>query len=148
MLNEINRRAWALLAGRRNPRWKDGSGKDWGRLLPCIQSHIEELPPIRSVLHLGGEDSRLVDWVGKLNDATRYRFDGQDLTKLKAPAVDLVIVTDVLNLLSTNEVNDALVRIRSISRNVYMNVALPRAASFGFARRTHAWWRQKLLAGC
>lgn len=119
-----------------------------------IQRPLDDIPKIRSVLDFGCGQSRLVDWIGAINDAEVYRYDPAipEFADMPIDKVDLVLCTDVMEHVPEEDVDDILATIRSLSKHAFFNISvreakeiLPNGENAHCTVRPPPWWRQKLL---
>lgn len=132
---------------------KPDYGRSSERLLGAIQSHLEELGPISSILDYGCGRSKTVDWLAKLNDAKSFRYDPAiaEFQQLPVDKADVVINTDVLEHVPEEALDPLLARISSISQNAYFQIAtneahtvLPNGENAHCTVRPKEWWRDIL----
>lgn len=130
-----------------------GYGASSEQQLGYIQRVVCELPAIRTILDYGCGQSRLVDWLAKLNDATAYRYDPAipDYATLPLRQADLVLNTDVLEHIPKDEVDTFIRHISTISSRVYFNIStVPATQTLPNGMNAHCtvqpadWWQERL----
>ncbi len=124
-------------------------------LTGLIQRQVEGIILVSRVLDYGCGQSRLVDWIARLNAAHAVRYDPAipEHSTLHSDGVDLVLCTDVMEHIPEDDVSDTLQEIASISINAYFNIALtpaseilPNGENAHCTVRPARWWARQLRA--
>ena len=128
---------------------RKGYGSSSERQCGFIQIAVGSLGTISSILDYGCGRSRLVDWLAKINDATPFRYDPAipEYATLQRAKFDLIVNTDVLEHIPSEDLPVILNHIASLSSNVYFNIATaPASAVLPNGENAHAtvrpaeWW--------
>lgn len=107
----------------------------------------------KKILDYGCGQSRLVDWVAKLQDAEAFRYDPAipRFASLPAGPFDLVINTDVLEHVPDENLDNVLKEIRSLSLNAFFVISTRPAGKLlpnGENAHCTVWpterWRERL----
>lgn len=127
-------------------------GRSSEKLLPRILPEVLELRP-RTILDYGCGQSSLADMLRYDAGVAIYRYDPAipEHSRLPVTSADLVINTDVMEHIPTEDVDDVLAHISSISQNAIFNIAtvlavcvLPNGQNAHCTVRPADWWRRKL----
>ncbi len=124
-------------------------------MLGYIQMELADLGygNVKTILDYGCGQSRLVDWLAKLNDAIPYRYDPAipAFSTIPVSTADLVINTDVLEHILEDHIDETIEKIKSISKNVFFNICtvkavahLPNGENAHCTVRPESWWESKL----
>ena len=99
-------------------------GRSSEKLLPQLLPEVLELSP-KTILDYGCGQSRLVDMLRYDSDVQTFRYDPAivEIAKLPVRSADLVVNTDVMEHIPTNDVDDVLAHIASISQHALFNIA-------------------------
>lgn len=118
-----------------------------------VQRELMHLDQVESILDYGCGQSRLVDWVAKMNNAEARRYDPA-IPAYDAPPtqpVDAAICTDVLEHIPEEDVDDFLGKIRALTPNAYFNVSireaieiLPNGENAHCTVKPAKWWGEKI----
>ncbi len=130
-----------------------GYGRSSERLCGHIQPHLLSLRSLNSILDYGCGQSRLVDWLAKINGARAYRYDPAIPAFKEFPVgrADLVINTDMLEHIPEENLHPVLTQIRVFSPNVYFQIAtapahtiLPNGENAHCTVKPAEWWAELL----
>ncbi len=128
-MSQAENRRDALIAQYREIHATRAYGRSSEVYAGLIQRQLDGIPPIKSVLDFGCGQSRLVDWVAKLNDAEARRYDPaipEFATPPTQPA-DLVICTDVMEHIPENDIDDLFAQIRALTSHAFFAISLVEA---------------------
>lgn len=118
-----------------------------------VQRELMHLDKRDVLLDYGCGQSRLIDWLAKMNDAKGLRFDPAIPAYDTPPSgpVDAVICTDVLEHIPEENVIEFLGKIRTLTGNAYFNVSvreafenLPNGENAHCTVKPAKWWGQKI----
>ena len=118
-----------------------------------MNRELLHLDKVETVLDYGCGQSRLVDWLARMNDATATRFDPAVPEHATPPTgrFDAVIDTDILEHIPEEDVDDFLRKIRALTDNAYFNVSvreaiaiLPNGGNVHCTVKESKWWGQKI----
>ena len=106
------------------------ASKPYGRSselkLGYVQRELMHLPKVERVLDYGCGQSRLIDWLGKVNDTEAVRYDPAipDYATKPTGKFDAAVCTDVLEHIPEEDVVDFLKNVKSLTDNAYFNVSV------------------------
>ena len=127
-------------------------GRSSEKLLPQLLPEVLELRP-QTILDYGCGQSRLVEMLRYDDEVRTFRYDPAiaEISKLPVESADLVVNTDVMEHIPTDDVDDVLADIARISQHALFNIATAPAGRILFnGENAHctvqpaSWWADAL----